>query len=127
MRLVCADGRSDSNLDIAVHTSLAESLPVKASKVLKTLFKNDKAHAIRAEIKKGRNAIKDQSPKFISVALDELILGGFDKASLRHALMSKLNCTDKTAFGWVSITVPVLSALDVVREKHGFYRIKNES
>lgn len=127
MSAVCADGRRDSSLDNELHSALTEGLPIKASRVLKTLFKNDKAHAIRAEIKHKRNAIKDQSPKFLSVALDELVGGGFDKRSLRRALMSRLNCTDKTAFGWVSITVPVLNALNVIKEQHGFYRIKNES
>lgn len=124
MQQACCAGRSDSHLDSVTHSTLCASLPIKAGRVLSTLFKSDKAHAIRTQIKQRKNALTDKTPKFIGVALDELIAGGFSKRSLRTALTERLNCTDKTAFGWVSITVPVLNALDVLKETHGHYRIK---
>lgn len=124
MQQACCAGRSDSHLDSVTHDALCASLPIKAGRVLNTLFKSDKAHAIRIQLKQRENALANKTPKFLRVALDELITGGFSKGSLRTALVQRLNCTDKTAFGWVSITVPVLNALDVLNETHGHYRIK---
>lgn len=123
MRKECANSRLDSSFDSGTHSALVASLPVKAGRVLSTLFKTDKAQQIRTQLRQRKNALENKTPKFLSVAIDQLIIGGFDKRSLRNALIERLNCTDKTAFGWVSITVPVLDALDVLKETHGYYRI----
>ena len=124
----CANGRNTSVLDFNANKALADSLPVKAGRVLNTLFKNNNAHAIRPSLLVGQNALKGKSPKFMSIALDELITqGGFSKRSLRGALVTQLDCKDETAFGWVSIAIPVLTALSAIKETHKYYRINYES
>lgn len=124
----CSNGRNTSMLDLNANNALVGSLPVKAGRVLNTLFKNNNAHAIRPSLLVGQNALKHKSPKFMSIALDELITqGGFSKRSLRGALITQLNCKNETAFGWVSIAIPVLSALNAIKETHKYYRINYES
>lgn len=123
----CRGDRLVSNLDNNAHRALVEGLPVKAGKVLDTLFKNDQATEIRPALLRGENALKGRSPKFISITLDELLKGGFSKRSLRGALVTRLNCKDETAFSWVSMVIAILSALCAITVTHKFYRINYES
>jgi hypothetical protein len=63
---------------------------------------------------KGENPFAENPPKFLNVACDMLLNGGFTKASLKKAFMERLKQSDGTAGSHVSITVAMLLPMNII-------------
>lgn len=79
------------------------------------LCKSNLIQIARQELSAGRNPFADTGPRFIAVACDLLIGGGFTKQALKQALMDRLEWTDGTASSHVSIVCALFDAFSIIK------------
>jgi hypothetical protein len=87
---------------------------VKAKAQALVLAKSNMIERSIAALAKGENPFADCPPKFLNVACDLLLNGGFTKAQLKKALMERLGQSDGTAGSHVSITVAMLLPMNII-------------
>lgn len=68
-------------------------------------------------IRAGRNPV--QTPAFLKTAIDMLLAGPFDRATLRTALMTELSWPAQTADERVRQAIALLAGLGVTEERNG--------
>jgi hypothetical protein len=100
-----------SDADQAVIQSLSKS--VKAKEAAVSLCKAGKVDEMRAGLPLQRNPFATEGPKYLRVACDMLMRGGFTKASLRHKMIEQLGWTNDTAASHVAVGVALLYAFGI--------------
>lgn len=63
--------------------------------------------------------------RYLDIAFDMLLEGGFTKASLRARFISELNCSSATLRSYESTTLAILQAHDVVKCEGSKFKIKD--
>lgn len=75
--------------------------------------------SIKSELQAGRNAFAQSKPRFIAVAIDMLIAGGFSKSELQREFLNVFNWSKGTASAHVSIICPILTAFNIAQAIDG--------
>jgi len=87
---------------------------VKAREQAIVLCKTNKINDMRSMLPKGINPFGESGPKFLLVACDMLLNGGFTKASFKARLMADLEWKDGTAGSHVAITCALLYSFRII-------------
>ena len=95
------------------------TLPVKPQEVAIRLCKEGKLREIREGLDENRNALAETGPRFLRVAVDQLLAGGFTRSELREALKAELGWGDTTASSHVSMVLPLFKAFKIAQEVEG--------
>lgn len=91
--------------------AIIATITAKKSKELSiSLGKGGLLDAIRGGLKTGENALESKGPRFLRLALDLLMKGGFTRKELASAFEDQLGWSKGTALSHVSITLPFLFA-----------------
>lgn len=107
---------SISSKDEAVISAISAKNP---KKLAETLCKSGLLSQIREDIKEGRNAMSDRQPRFVAVAIDCLIAGGFTRKELKSTFIERLDWTEGSALSHVGIVLPVLTGFGLAQEIEG--------
>jgi hypothetical protein len=84
-----------------------ERLPVKVAKKVRLMMQKDEDRQGREALKAGRNPFNFEGARYLNVACDLLLSGGFTRASLRNAYCERLEWTTGTAASHVSTVVNI--------------------
>lgn len=87
---------------------------VKTREQAIVLCKTNKINNMRSMLPKGVNPFIESGPKFLSVACDLLLNGGFTKATLKARLIADLAWTDGTAGSHVAIACALLYSFGII-------------
>jgi hypothetical protein len=87
---------------------------VKTREQAIVLCKTNKINNMRSMLPKGVNPFVESGPKFLLVACDMLLNGGFTKATLKARLITDLAWTDGTAGSHVAIACALLYSFKIV-------------
>ena len=96
--------------------SLIGSLPVKAQSFATQLCKTGLIKRIKKDLSAGINPLSKTGPKFLSVAITELIDGGFTRSELRAKFITEFNWTDSTSASHVSLVIKLLVMFEIAVE-----------
>jgi hypothetical protein len=95
----------------------------KAQKAATVLCKSNLLQKAQKELPTGRNAFATEGPSYLRVTCDLLIAGGFTKASLTEALVSRLGWSKGAASSHTSIACGLLTAFGLMQETSGKFVI----
>lgn len=101
------------------HDAMLAKMSVKAREQGTSLIKANALDGIRSDLQAGVNPFATRSPKYLRVACDMLINGGFTRASLKAALMDQLGWKDGSAGSHVSIVMSLMVSFGLVAENAG--------
>lgn len=94
-------------------------LPVKVAKKLRAMARSGTLAKIHSLLLEGQNPFDDYGNRFLRTACDELLRGGFTKASLRGVYETLYGWSEGTAFSRVSVACSILKTLKIAVEKDG--------
>lgn len=89
----------------------------KAAQQAIVLCKSNRIEIARQALTDGLNPFNDDGPKYLAVAADLLLAGGFTRQSLKDAYQERLGWTPATASSHVSIVVGLLPAFDIAAQE----------
>lgn len=101
------------------HELVIAKLPVKPQKQARSLCAEGLIDKIKEGLQEGRNALSESKPRFLSVAVDRLLAGGFSKRDLRESFERELGWGESTASSHVSITLPIFVGFGIAQEISG--------
>ena len=107
-----------SEADQSIIDSISQ---VNGKKIASKLCSQGLMNKLRAELKAGRNALVQSGPRYMSVMVDSLISGGFDKRELKALYVANTGMSESAAASHVSFAVPVMMAFGFVQEISGRY------
>lgn len=81
------------------------------------LCKSNMIEIARSELAAGRNPFATSGPRYLFVACDMLLRGGFTRASLKQEMQQQLSWTESTAASHVSIVVGLFPAFNIIEAK----------
>jgi hypothetical protein len=93
--------------------SVLDSLPVRVAKVMKPLMTRGQDAKARYCVATGKNPFDASNPRWLTLAGEVLIAGGFTKAQLRERYMKEFGWSEGTAFSRVSIVATLFPALRI--------------
>jgi hypothetical protein len=100
------------NLSVDAHMqSTLDRLPVNAAKILKPLLTRGADVKARYSLANDRNPFDTTTPRWLQLAGEGLLAGGFTKAELRERYIKEFGWGEGTAFSRVSVVAAVLPAL----------------
>ena len=102
-------------IDAATQQVIARIPNQKAAQQAIVLCKSNRIEIARQSLTDGVNPFTDDCPKYLAVAAELLLAGGFTRASLRDAYQERLGWTPATASSHVSIVVGLLPAFDIAK------------
>lgn len=100
-----------------------EGLPVKVVALIERV--RNRGIDVAAALARGVNPFKDK-PAFLRVACDMLIAGGFDRPTLRTALIQGLEWSYGTANAHVAQVFSAMIALNAAEEIGGVLKLKGQ-
>lgn len=104
--------------------SFLELLPKKVQMEARKLMERDEASRMLPCMLKGENPFPFEGRRFLHVACNMVIKGGFTKTSLRQEYMTQLGWSKETAFSHVSIIVGLFKAFNLITEdKNGNFAL----
>jgi hypothetical protein len=101
------------------HELILAKMKIKPREQARNLCNQGLIEKIKEGIQEGRNALANSRPRFMSVAIDGLIDGGFDKRELKELFLTKTEMGDSAAASHVSITLPILLDFCIAQEIAG--------
>jgi hypothetical protein len=104
----------DFEIDQRTMDLIANIGNVKAKAQALVLAKANMIERAIVALSKGENPFENHPPRFLNVACDLLLKGGFTKAQLKKAFMERLGQSEGTAGSHVSITVAMLQPMNIV-------------
>ncbi|MFM0095576.1 hypothetical protein PQQ87_08185 [Paraburkholderia nemoris] len=104
----------DFEIDQKTMDLIANIGNVKAKAQALVLAKTNMIERAIVALSKGENPFINTPPRFLNVACDMLLNGGFTKASLKKALMERLGQSEGTAGSHVSIAVAMLQPMNII-------------
>lgn len=110
--------RVSLELTAADHALIA-GLPTKVAEKVQVLMKRGNDRVARAALAHGRNPFPADGAKYLHVACERLLAGGFTRAELRVEFMRRLAWKESTAFSHVSSVVSMFPALGFAHEQDG--------
>lgn len=99
--------------------TLIMTLPVKARSFATQLCKAGLIAQIKSDLKVGANPLQATGPKWLSIALVQLINGGFDRTQLRNAFIEQLQWSKDTAASHVSLAIKLFTMFEIAVENEG--------
>lgn len=99
--------------------ALMETLPKKVQVEAKKLIAVGTDKVILTDLQSGKNPFPFEGKRYLHVACDLLLKGGFTKSSLRQEYMDRLPWTKETAFSHVSMIISLFTAFGVIKEGKG--------
>jgi hypothetical protein len=101
------------------YEAVLSGMKIKPAEEARKLCNQGLIDKIKEELLAGRNALSNSRPRFVSVALDGLLAGGFDKRELKELFLSKTSMGDSAAASHVSIVLPILFGFGIAQENSG--------
>lgn len=98
----------------------------KAAAQAVVLCKANMIEIAKAELSEGRNPFVD-GPKYLTVAADVLLEGGFTRITLKEQYMERLSWTASTSASHVSIVVGLLPAFNIITQEGDLFVINKEA
>lgn len=92
------------------------TLPVKAQPFATQLCKTGLVERIKKDLNAGLNPLEKTGPKFLCIALKELIKGGFTKAELRAVYVAELGWSENSCASHVSLVVKLFGMFEIAVE-----------
>lgn len=99
--------------------AILATMPVKPQEQARRLCSANLIDKVKAELQEGRNALSESKPRFIAVAVDRLIAGGFSRSDLKAFYVQEFGWGESTASSHVSIVCPILTAFSIAQEING--------
>ncbi|CAG9229082.1 hypothetical protein BVI1335_70149 [Burkholderia vietnamiensis] len=93
--------------------STLAALPAHAAKVLRPMMARGADSRARYRVAQGQNPFDETAQRWLRLAGEMLIAGGFTKAQLRQAFVTEFGWSEGTAFARVSIVVAIFPALRI--------------
>lgn len=90
-----------------------EGLPVKVAPRVRLLMQRGIDARSRRDVAAGRNPFPDDTNRYMWLACEMLLHGGFNRSSLKNAFIAQLKFTPATAASHVSNTVAIFNALGI--------------
>lgn len=100
-------------IDEATQQVIARIPNQKAAAQAVVLCKANRIEIAKEALSKGENPFTESGPKYLQVACDMLLRGGFTRGSLKEELQAQLGWTPTTAASHVSIAAALLPAFDI--------------
>ncbi|WP_151708880.1 hypothetical protein [Acinetobacter brisouii] len=97
--------------------SIIATLPVKAQSFAVSLCRSGAMASIKRSISKGKNPLSNTTLKWLSLAIDRLIQGGFTRSSLKNDFVTQFEWKEGTAGSYVSILVSIFICFEVAIEQ----------
>lgn len=113
------DGKRDLTPE---EEAIAAKLPVKTAPQYRRIVSEGFVPLMKQGLAKGANPFKVDGYKYLHVAFDELLRGGFTKKSLRMRYMQECGWSEGTAFSAVSMIWHLFPACEVAAEVEGALR-----
>ena len=104
-------------IDESTKQVIARIANQKAAQQAIVLCKSNRIEIARQSLTDGLNPFNDDGPKYLAVAADLLLAGGFTRQSLKDAYQERLGWTPATASSHVSIVVGLLPAFDIAAQE----------
>lgn len=101
------------------HELILASLPVKPQDQARRMCAEGLIDKIKEGLLEGRNALSESKPRFLCLAVDRLLAGGFSKRDLRESFQNELGWGESTASSHVSITLPIFVGFGIAQEISG--------
>lgn len=102
----------------AEQSKLIEKLPVKAQSFAVTLCKSGMIDQIKNDLAQNKNALQDKGPRWIALAIDMLLKGGFKRSELKQALITGMTWGDSTAGSHTSLVVKIFLIFNIAVENN---------
>lgn len=99
--------------------AIIAKLPVKSQQIAVALCKRGMLDAIQRGMQEGRNALDENGPAWLRVALTLLLRGGCTKSELRESIRQELNWAESSAGPHASMAWVLLTAFGVAQETEG--------
>jgi len=96
--------------------AIISTLPKKPGEHARILCKRNMFEKIKADLQSSRNALRDSSPVFIAIAIDQLINGGCTRKELAAVYMSKTGMKETAAAPHATQAFQILTAFGVAQE-----------
>lgn len=113
-------------IDSATHNVIAKIPNQKAAAQAVVLCKSNMIEIAKRELAIGQNPFAD-GPKYLSVAAEALLDGGFTRVSLKERYMESLGWTASTSASHVSIVVGLLPAFNITTQEGDLFVINQEA
>lgn len=104
--------------------AIVESMPVKVRVMGRNMIASGEAKGMLAKLRAGENPFPFEGKRYLHVACEMLLQGGFTKASLRERYMTRLSWSKETSFSHVSMAISIFTAFGVIEETKAGFIIK---
>ncbi|UUZ75405.1 hypothetical protein LP414_27195 [Polaromonas sp. P1(28)-13] len=108
----------------ANHEQIISTLAVKTGELARQQLKQNRLSAIAPALKQGLNPYAESGPKFLRIACDLLLKGGFTRTSLNRAMVSEFAWQETTAGPHVAQVCGLFNAFDITQETNGTFTPK---
>lgn len=97
--------------------AILSTLPKKPGEHARILCKRNMIEKIKAELQAGCNALRDSTPVFVSIAIDQIINGGCTRKELASVYLGKTNMSESAASPHATQAFQILIAFGIAQEK----------
>lgn len=105
---------------------IISTLAVKTGELARQQIKQNLLHNVAPGLKKGLNVYSQTGPKFLRIACDLLLRGGFTRNSLNRAMVTEFAWQETTAGPHVAQVCGLFNAFGITQEKNGVFTPKPE-
>lgn len=113
-------------IDKESHSVIAKIPNQKAQAQAVVLCKSNMIEIAKKEFGEGRNPFLE-GPKYLSVAAEALLEGGFTRSTLKERYVKDLGWTESTSASHVSIVVGLLPAFGIIKQEGDLFIINKEA
>lgn len=106
------------------HEAVLATLAAKTAELARQQIKQNLLTTARATLSAGKNPYAETGPKFLRIACDMLLEGGFSRMMLNRAMVNQFGWQDTTAGPHVAQVCAMFNAFGVTQEIDGHLTLK---